>query len=99
MNKREIVQKIRPNYRLTLFITGATVRSTRALANVRAFCDGELAGDYDLEVVDLYETPERARSDQVVAAPTLIRHDPKPLRRVIGDMTDRRRLNDIVKVA
>lgn len=83
---------------MTLFVTGITVRSGRAVANVRDFCEGELAGDYELEVVDLYQTPERARSDQIVAAPTLIRHEPKPTRRVIGDMSDRRRLRDVIMV-
>lgn len=83
---------------MTLFITGATLRSGRALANIHAFCETDLGGDYALEVIDLYRAPERARSDQVVAAPTLVRHEPKPERRVIGDMSDRRRLNDAIKV-
>jgi circadian clock protein KaiB len=87
-----------PHYAMTLFVTGATVRSGRAVANVRGFCEDELAGDYELEVVDLYRTPDRARLDEVVAAPTLIRREPKPARRVIGDMSDRRRLADAIKV-
>jgi len=86
-----------PHYAMTLFVTGATVRSVRAVANVRGFCDEELAGDYDLEVVDLYRSPERACRDQVVAAPTLLRREPEPARRVIGDMSDRRRLADAIK--
>jgi circadian clock protein KaiB len=86
-------------YVMTLFITGITLHSGRALANVNEFCVRELAGHYDLEVVDLYRSPERARSDQVVAAPTLVRHEPKPVRRVIGDMSDRRRLSSAIKVA
>jgi circadian clock protein KaiB len=92
------MQSAHPHYAMTLFITGVTVRSGRALANIQEFCETELGGDYELEVVDLYRTPERARLNQVVAAPTLIRREPKPARRVIGDMSDRRRLNDAIKV-
>jgi circadian clock protein KaiB len=86
-----------PSYRFSLFVTGATARSTRAVANVHAYCESELAGDYDLEVVDLYQAPERAKSDQVVAAPTLVRIEPKPERRIIGDMSDKRRLDGVIK--
>lgn len=88
----------RPFYGLTLFVTGATVRSARAVANVRHFCDHELAGLYDLEIVDLYDRPERARSEQVLAAPTLLRHRPPPTRRIIGDMSDGGRMKDVIKV-
>lgn len=93
-----VMESAHPPYAMTLFITGATVRSGRAVANVRAFCEHELGGEYDLEVVDLYRTPERARLDQVVAAPTLVRHEPKPARRLIGDMSDRGRLHAVIKV-
>ncbi len=86
-------------YALTLFVTGATRRSQLAVLNLRSFCDQELAGRYDLEVVDLYQAPERARVAQIVAAPTLIRHDPKPARRVIGDMSDLSRLRAAIMVA
>lgn len=74
-------------FRLTLFVTGATVRSLRAVANVRRFLDLELAGRYELEVVDLYRSPERASAAQVVAAPTLVRHEPQPARYAVGDMS------------
>lgn len=84
---------------MTLFITGATLRSTRAIANVRAFCTNELANNVDLEVVDLCETPARAKDDQVIAAPTLVRYQPQPARRLIGDMSDQGRLRALMKVA
>ena len=84
-------------YRLTLFVTGATARSASALTNVRAFCEREL-DNYRLEIVDLYRTPERARTDQVVAAPTLVRYDPPPARRIIGNMSDRHRMKQVIKV-
>jgi circadian clock protein KaiB len=64
------------HYTMTLFITGATRLSLLAVEKVQAFCDEELTGMYDLEVVDLYRSPERAASAQVVAAPTLIRQNP-----------------------
>ncbi len=85
-------------YGLTLFIAGATPRSMRAVANVRSFCDLELAGNYDLEIVDLYVTPERAQPANVLVAPTLVRYQPQPVRLLIGDMSDALRLAAVVKV-
>ena len=85
-------------YGLTLFVTGATPRSMRAVANVRDFCERELLGAYDLDVVDLYEAPERAQPANVIVAPTLVRDHPKPVKLLIGDMSDVERLKAIVKV-
>ena len=85
-------------YGLTLFVTGATPRSMRAVANVRDFCDRELQGAYDLDVVDLYQAPERAQPANVLVAPTLVRDHPKPVKLLIGDMSDTERLKAIVKV-
>lgn len=90
---------IDPHYTMTLFVAGATRLSLLAVANVQQFCEEELIGHYNLEVVDLYQTPERAKTSQVLAAPTLLRHSPSPARRVIGDMSDRNRLRAAVKVA
>ncbi len=67
----------KPRYELTLFITGVTPRSMQAVANVQAFCTSELIS-FELEVVDLYEHPERAQPANVVVAPTLIRSRPTP---------------------
>lgn len=86
-------------YRLTLFVAGASGRSLRAVANLHEFCERELAGCYELEVVDLYRWPERARQAQVVAAPTLLRHEPEPRRCVIGDLSEFERLRRAVVVA
>lgn len=83
-------------YNLTLFITGATPRSLRAISNVRDFCGRELGDDYDLEIVDLYETPERAQPANIIVAPTLIRHEPKPVKLLVGDMSETRRLRAVV---
>ncbi len=79
-------------FKFTLFVTGATPRSMRAVANVKRFCANELSGAYELEVVDLYVHPERAQADQIVAAPTLVRHLPVPVRYAIGDLSDTRSL-------
>lgn len=74
-------------HRLTLYITGATSRSLKAVANVRGYLDRELPGRYELEVVDLYRYPERASAAQIVACPTLVRHEPQPARYAVGDMS------------
>jgi len=75
-------------YVLRLYLTGMTPRSTQALATIRTLCDEHLAGRYDLEVIDIYQHPERAVADQVIAAPTLVKQLPAPLRRLIGDLSD-----------
>jgi circadian clock protein KaiB len=87
-----------PRYAMTLFVTGASHLALQAVSRVRAFCEEELAGNYDLEVVDLYREPERAKSAQIIAAPTLLRDRPSPVRRVIGDMSDRAKLRSAIKV-
>lgn len=81
-----------PHYQLRLYVTGATPRSTRAIENLRRFCEVELGGCYDLEVIDIYRNPEAAREAQVIAAPTLVKMQPEPVRRIIGDMTDEDRM-------
>lgn len=79
-------------YVLRLFVSGLTARSTRAVENVRKICESHLNGRYDLEVIDIYQQPELARGEQIVAAPTLIKTLPLPLRRVIGDLSDTERV-------
>jgi circadian clock protein KaiB len=69
-----------------------TPRSARAVENIRAFCEKHLAGHYELQVIDIYQQPELARTEQLVAAPTLIKKLPLPLRRLIGDMSDEERI-------
>ena len=75
------------DYVLRLYVTGTTVRSARAIANVRKICEQHLKGCYRLEVIDLYQQPELAQAEQIVAAPTLVKELPKPVRRVLGDMS------------
>jgi circadian clock protein KaiB len=76
------------SYQLRLFVAGLTPRSTRAVANIRSLCERYLPGAYELEVVNLYETPASASAEQIVAAPTCVRRFPLPPRRVVGDMSN-----------
>ena len=79
-------------YLLRLYVTGTTARSVRAIQNVRRICEEHLEGLYDLEVVDIYKNLPLARGDQIIAAPTLVKRLPAPLRRLIGDMSDEQRV-------
>ena len=77
---------------LRLYVTGATSRSTRAISNLKQICEKHLKGRYDLEVVDIYQQPILAVRAQILAAPTLIKKLPLPLRRLIGDLSDEHRI-------
>jgi circadian clock protein KaiB len=77
----------RETYVLRLYVTGATANSTRALVNIKTICEEHLQGRYELEVIDVYQQPVLAKTEQILAAPTLIKHLPLPLRRFIGDMS------------
>jgi circadian clock protein KaiB len=79
-------------YILRLYITGSTPHSTRAIANIRKICEEHLNGRYDLEVVDISQYPSLAEGEQIIAAPTLIKKLPLPLRRFIGDMSQTERI-------
>jgi circadian clock protein KaiB len=75
-------------YRLRLFVTGATPNSTRAISNLKEFCETYLKNRYELEIVDVYQQPLIAESEQLIALPLLIKRSPSPQRRLIGDMSD-----------
>jgi len=79
-------------YVLKLYITGMTPRSTKAVMNIRKICEEHLRGRYKLEIIDIFQKPVLARGEQIIAAPTLIRKLPLPLRRFIGDMSDTDRI-------
>lgn len=83
-----IAQRDEEPYRLRLFVTGATPRSTRAIANARRILDEHLPGRYELEVVDLLQQPDAGEAVLVIAAPTLVKMQPLPLKRLIGDLSD-----------
>jgi circadian clock protein KaiB len=79
-------------YVLRLYIAGMTAKSMRALQNIRKICEENLKGRYGLEVIDIYQQPELAQNAQIIASPTLIKELPLPLRKFIGDMTDKERI-------
>lgn len=74
---------------LRLYVAGTSTRSTRAIQNAKQICEENLAGRYDLEVIDIFQQPTLAKDDQIIAVPTLIKKLPAPLKRVIGDLSDR----------
>ncbi len=75
-------------YLLRLYVTGQTLRSKRAIANLRRICESELRGEYEMVIIDLLERPQLAEDERVLATPTLIKVLPAPLRRIIGDLSD-----------
>ena len=79
-------------YDLRLYVAGQTPKSVAALANLKRFCEEHLAGKYKIEVVDLVENPKLARSDQILAIPTLVRRLPEPIRKIIGDLSNSERV-------
>ena len=84
----------RPNgkYVLRLYVAGATDRSRQAILRARQLCEAELHGEYELEVIDVYQQPILARDGQIVATPTLVKELPRPVRRFIGDLANTSRL-------
>jgi circadian clock protein KaiB len=79
-------------YVLRLFVTGMTSRSAQAIKNLQAICDEYLDGRYELDVIDIYQQPDLTKGEQIIAAPTLIKTLPLPIRRLVGDMSDRARV-------
>ena len=79
-------------YRLRLVVAGRTARSRRAIENLRQICNEHLKDQVDLEVIDIYQQPELAEKYQVIAAPTLVKLLPLPIRRVIGDLSEKDRV-------
>ena len=80
------------NFILKLYVAGSTSRSLAAITNIRNFCEDHLQNRYRLEVIDIYQQPASARENQVVAAPTLVKLLPPPLRRMIGDFSNEERI-------
>jgi circadian clock protein KaiB len=80
------------NYILRLYVSGMTPNSMRAIENVRMLCAEHLEGRYQLEIIDIYQQPIFAKEGQIVAAPTLVKELPPPLRKFIGDMSQTERI-------
>jgi circadian clock protein KaiB len=79
-------------YVLRLYIAGTSSKSMRAVANIKEICEGSLKNRYDLEVIDIYQQPVLTKGEQIIAAPTLVKKLPLPLRKFIGDMSDTDRI-------
>ena len=77
---------------LRLYVTGQTPRSIRSIDNLKQFCEKHLHGKYEIEVIDIYQQPALAKENQIIAAPTLIKQLPLPLRRLVGDFSNRDRI-------
>jgi circadian clock protein KaiB len=75
-------------YVLRLYVSGSTAKSALAIENIKRICEHHLKNRYDLEVVDIYQQPSLARDEQIVAVPTLIKQFPPPVRRLIGDLSN-----------
>ena len=81
-------ERNKDDHLLRLYVAGTTPRSIRAVQSIKRICDTELAGHYELEVVDVYKQPGRAVHDQIIAIPTLIKEAPGVVRRLIGDLSE-----------
>ena len=80
---------INVTYLLKLYVTGTSPRTETAIANLRRLCEGELKDQYELEIIDVLKNPQAAEDARILATPTLIKQLPPPLRRVIGDLSDK----------
>lgn len=90
--EKAAADRLRETYVLRLYVAGINRRSEAAIRNVKALCEEHLQGRYELEVVDIYQQPTLAKGEQIIAAPTLIKALPDPLRRFIGDMANKERM-------
>ena len=90
--ERAIAQPRPEEHTLRLYVAGMTPQSTRAIANIKQICEEHLKGHYTLEVIDIYQQPVLAAGEQIIAAPTLIKKLPLPLRRLIGDPSNTERV-------
>jgi circadian clock protein KaiB len=79
-------------YVLRLYVAGINPRSSDAIKSITEICEEHLKGRYDLEIIDIYQQPALAKGEQIIAAPTLIKKLPEPLRRFIGNLADRERI-------
>jgi circadian clock protein KaiB len=83
---------------IRLYIAGATPHSQTAVKNITRLCDKYCTGKYELEIIDIYQQPNLAKSEHIIAAPTLIRYAPEPARRLIGDLSDTSKVLSVLGV-
>lgn len=81
-----------PKFKLRLFVTGRTPQSQRAIDNLRDICETEIQDGYEVEVIDVLEHPALAERDKILATPTLVKRLPEPIRKIIGDLSDREKV-------
>ena len=86
--EKKVAQNKKSKYILSLYISGATNRSKTAIENIKKICEENLKNRYKLEIIDVFQQPEKLRSEQIIAVPTLIKRLPAPLRKFIGDLSD-----------
>ena len=90
--RKKVIKKTAKAWELRLYVAGQTPKCLVAFSNLKKICEEHLNGRYDLEVIDVYQKPVLAKGEQIIAAPTLIKELPLPIRRLIGDMSDTERL-------
>jgi circadian clock protein KaiB len=86
--QNNIEEKVNEKYILKLYVTGATPNSVHSIQNIKKICEEYLENRYELEVIDIFQQPVLSRGEQIIAAPTLIKKLPLPLRKLIGDLSD-----------
>ncbi len=96
---RAIAESPQARFVLRLYVSGMTARSRQAIDNIRQLCEEHLAGRYDLEIIDIYQQPALAKDAQIIAAPTLVKKLPPPVRKVIGNMADPGRVMVVLGIA
>ncbi len=89
---RPLSKPAAPKWELKLYVAGQTAKSLQAFANLKGICEEHLAGEYHIEVIDLLKNPQLAKGDQILALPTLVRHLPEPVRKIIGDLSNTERV-------
>lgn len=87
-----LIDKGDKQYVLRLYVTGATPQSVKAVSNIKKICEEYLDERYELEIIDIYQQPQLAEGDQIIAAPTLVKKLPSPLKKLIGDMSNTERV-------
>ncbi len=92
MNERSTPGRPPAQWDLRLYVAGQTPKSLQAFANLKRICEEHLAGQYQIEVIDLLQQPQLAQGDQILALPTLVRKLPQPVRKIIGDLSDTERV-------
>lgn len=90
--ERLVAARDQQRYLLRLYVTGLTPRSLDAISQTRRLCEEHLQGRYDLEIIDIYQQPQLTEGEQILAAPTLIKRLPLPLRRLVGDLSNEERV-------